>query len=298
MSPSRLAEPGHRGGRTRLDSPGRASCALPPSHTGRRRPATRHERSQPGPRPANGAARVSRERFDAVLFDLDGVLTDTARLHARCWKRVFDDFLERWAAQRGEDFRPFDEDGDYLSYVDGKPRLDGVRDFLASRGIDLRGDSRPASFESPARIAERKDALFGRALASEGVQAYDGSVRWLRRLRQLGFRTAVVSASRHCAAVVRAAGLEGLFDTRVDGEVAARLQLAGKPAPDTFLQAARELGVAPGRAVVVEDAIAGVRAGRAGRFALVIGVARRATLEELSAAGADLVVRDLEEMLT
>lgn len=241
---------------------------------------------------------VSREHFDAVLFDLDGVLTDTASLHAHCWKRVFDEVLERWAKRRGEAFRPFAIEGDYLRYVDGKPRLDGARDFLAARGIELRaGSDAAAAFGSPASIAERKDALFERALASEGVHVYEGSLRWLRRLRSLGLRTAVVSASRHCAAVLRAAGIAELFGAQVDGNVAERLGLAGKPAPDTFLEAARELGVAPARAVVVEDAIAGVRAGRSGGFGLVIGVARRGAPDALARAGADRVVQDLEEML-
>jgi len=240
---------------------------------------------------------VSRERFDAVLFDLDGVLTDTASLHARCWKRVFDEVLDHWAKQRGERFQPFDIDGDYLRYVDGKPRVDGARDFLAARGIELREGSGAGSLDSIARIAERKDELFEEVLESEGVEAYEGSVQWLRQLRSAGLRTAVVSASHHCAAVLRAAGIAELFDARVDGDVAERLQLPGKPAPEPFLEAARALGVAVARAVVVEDAIAGVRAGRSGGFGLVVGVARHGSRAALSQAGADLVVRDLDEML-
>lgn len=248
--------------------------------------------------PADRGISVSRGRFDAVLFDLDGVLTDTASLHARCWKRVFDEFLERWAKQRGEPFRAFDVEGDYLRYVDGKPRVDGARDFLVARGVELRESSGAAAdLDCLASVAEQKDALFERALESEGVRAYEGSVRWVRRLRSLGLHTAVVSASHHCAAVLRAAGIAELFDVRVDGQLAERLQLAGKPAPDSFLEAARELRVAPNRAVVVEDAIAGVRAGRAGSFGLVIGVARRGAPDALVLAGADRVVRDLEEML-
>ncbi len=239
---------------------------------------------------------ITRERFDAVVFDLDGVLTDTATLHARCWKRVFDEVLERWAKRSGEPFRPFDAEADYVRYVDGKPRADGARDFLASRGILLPKAGSGAE-DSPQCIAKRKDALLEQALATEGVHVYEGSLRWLRWLRELEFHTAVVSASRHCAVVLHAAGIEDLFEVRVDGEVARRLGLAGKPAPDTFLHAARELGVAPERAIVVEDALAGVAAGRAGGFGLVIGVARRAAPAALAEAGADRVVHDLEELL-
>jgi len=228
-----------------------------------------------------------------VLFDLDGVLTDTAEVHARCWKEAFDELLRRRARQRGEAWQPFDPVDDYLRFVDGKPRLEGARDFLAARGVRLD----EADPDSPETIAERKDALFARALERDGVRAYPGSLRWLEQLRSQGFRTAVVSASHHCSAVLRAAGIQSLFDTRVDGGTADELQLRGKPAPDTFLEAARRLGVPAPRAVVVEDAIAGVEAGRAGGFGLVIGVARHAAPEALRAAGADRVVADLAELL-
>jgi alpha,alpha-trehalase len=242
---------------------------------------------------------VTKERFDAVLFDLDGVLTATAKLHAACWKRLFDEFLERRAAERGEPFRPFEVDSDYLLYVDGKPRFDGVRDFLASREIRLPEgdpDSSPGE-ESICGLGNRKNEFVNEVLASEGVEAYPGSVAWLRWLRNQGLRTAVVSSSHNCQAVLRSAGIADEFDARVDGEVANRLGLSGKPAPDTFLAAARELGVEPKRAVVVEDAIAGVAAGRAGGFGLVIGVDRKGDPRALEEAGAHVVVRDLGELL-
>jgi alpha,alpha-trehalase len=242
---------------------------------------------------------VTKERFDAVLFDLDGVLTATAKLHAACWKRLFDEFLERRAAERGEPFRPFEVDSDYLLYVDGKPRFDGVRDFLASREIRLpEGDpDAPPGEESICGLGNRKNEFVNEVLASEGVEAYPGSLAWLRWLRNQGLRTAVVSSSHNCQAVLRSAGISDEFDARVDGGVANRLGLPGKPAPDTFLAAARELGVEPERAVVVEDAIAGVEAGRAGGFGLVIGVDRKGDPRALEEAGAHVVVRDLGELL-
>jgi alpha,alpha-trehalose phosphorylase len=218
--------------------------------------------------------------FDAVLFDLDGVLTSTAALHAACWKRTFEEAL-------GE---PFDAERDYLAHVDGKPRDDGVRDFMRSRGID------PA----PALVREigaRKQALVERALADGGVQAYPGSLEWVRSLRHAGVRTAVVSSSANCTAVLRAAGIDGLFELTVDGGDVERLGLRGKPAPDGFLEAAGRMRVRPGRTVVVEDALAGVAAGRRGGFGLVIGVARGASPRDLRAAGAHMVVGDLAEMV-
>jgi alpha,alpha-trehalose phosphorylase len=242
---------------------------------------------------------VTPDRFDAVLFDLDGVLTDTARLHAACWKGAFDPVLERWAKAHGGEVAPFDARDDYLAYVDGRSRLDGVRSFLSSRSISLPeqiADAAPGG-DSVEGIAREKDDRFERALRKGGVEVYDGSVRWLHRVRDLGLRTAVVSASHHCQEVLAAAGIAELFDARVDGNVVDALGLAGKPAPDGFLQAARRLGVAPERAVVVEDALAGVAAGRAGAFGLVVGVARATDPERLRRAGADVVVRDLGELL-
>jgi len=235
------------------------------------------------------------DRFDAVLFDLDGVLTATAKVHAACWKRMFDDFLRRRAEQTGEEFRPFEIETDYKEYVDGKPRYDGVRSFLAARRIELpEGDlGDPPSFESVTGLGNLKDKLVNEWLDSEGVETYPDAVALVHRLRELGIKTAVVSSSRNCRTVLQAAHIEELFEIRIDGEVAARLQLKGKPSPDTFLEAARELGVEPRRAVVVEDAISGVQAGRAGGFGLVIGVDRTGHGRELEQHGADEVASDL-----
>jgi alpha,alpha-trehalose phosphorylase len=219
--------------------------------------------------------------YDAVLFDLDGVLTSTAALHARCWKAVFDELPL---------IRPFDIENDYVGHVDGKPRYDGVRDFLASRNIAVSEDQVRA-------IGDRKQALVERTLADEGVDAFPGSVRWVEHLRDEGVRTAVVSSSTNCDDVLRSAGISGLFETTVGGRDLLRLDLDGKPAPDSYLEAALRLEVCPGRVVVVEDALAGVAAGRAGGFGLVVGVARGAEPDALRSAGADLVVEDLAEML-
>lgn len=219
--------------------------------------------------------------IDAVIFDLDGVVTRTARVHARAWKETFDPLL----AQRGQP--PFDA-ADYLRHVDGRPRRDGARALLAARGIAAGEDEVRA-------LAERKDARF-LELVRDGVEVYEGTLALIRALRRRGVRTAVVTASRNGAAILRAAGLEALFDARVDGDDAARLGLAGKPAADTFLHAAALLGVPPARAAVVEDALAGVAAGRAGGFAAVIGVDRAGQADALRAHGATLVVRDLAEL--
>jgi alpha,alpha-trehalose phosphorylase len=217
--------------------------------------------------------------YDAVLFDLDGVLTDTAALHAACWKRTFDAVLDE----------PFDAERDYRAHVDGKPREDGVRDMLRARGVEPDAGTVRA-------LAERKQALVERALAADGVAPFPGSIAWVVHLRDAGLRTAVVSSSANCDEVLRAAGIAGLFELTVDGGDVARLGLRGKPAPDGFLAAARKLKVPPRRAVVVEDALAGVAAGRAGGFGLVIGVARGAERCALLHAGAHLVVDDLGEL--
>jgi beta-phosphoglucomutase family hydrolase len=241
---------------------------------------------------------ISREKFDAVLLDLDGVITDTASLHAACWKQVFDEYLRREAGRSGETFRPFDLDADYRLYVDGKPRFDGVRDFLASRGMRLpegRHDD-PPDAETVGGLGNRKDDLVHKAIEDVGVRPYEGSVRLIQQLHRDGFRIAVVTSSQNCEAVLKAARLDGFFDARVDGNVIHSQHLAGKPAPDTFLQAAKLLGVAPTRAVVIEDAISGVQAGSSGHFGLVIGVARKGNAEELRRHGAHLVVNDLDEL--
>ena len=226
---------------------------------------------------------VSPDRYEAVLFDLDGVLTSTTALHATCWKATFDPLLARWGQA------PFDAAREYLDHVDGKPRADGVRDFLRSRGAVLPDDRVEA-------IGERKQALVEHALARDGVAAFPGSVRWIEQLRRAGVRTAVVTSSANGPAVLRAAGIDRHFELTVDGHDVTRLGLRGKPAPDGFLAAARRLGVPAARAVVVEDALSGVAAGRAGEFGLVIGVARNVAPAELRAAGADLVVADLGEL--
>jgi alpha,alpha-trehalose phosphorylase len=224
-----------------------------------------------------------------VLFDLDGVLTPTAALHARCWKQTFDAVLDDWGRATGRCWEPFDAERDYLVHVDGKLRDDGVRDFLRARGI--------AAPEAVHEIGLRKQALVERALRAGGIEAYPGSVRWVRDLRDAGVDTAVVSSSTNASAVLRAAGIRAHFDAVVDGRDVEQLGLRGKPAPDGFLEAARRLAVAPARAIVVEDALAGVAAGRAGGFGLVIGVARTAAPAELRSAGADVVVSDLAEMV-
>lgn len=242
---------------------------------------------------------VNLDRFEAVLFDLDGVLTKTAKVHATCWKKAFDDFLKRRAATPNEPFKPFDLKADYENYVDGKPRYEGVQSFLDSRGIQLPyGEPRdPPDKETVCGLGNRKDELFEEALKSKGPEVFDGAVVWLRYLREQGIKTAVVSSSKHCQAVVEAAGLADLFDARVDGKVAEAQKLKGKPEPDTYLKAAQLLGVQPQRAVVVEDALAGVQAGRHGGFGLVIGVDRQGDADSLRTNGADLVVTDLRALL-
>lgn len=236
--------------------------------------------------------------YQSVLFDLDGVLTATARLHTAAWTRLFDDYLAQRAAARGEPFHRF-EPRDYAQFVDGRPRYDGVRTFLSSRGIAVPDGAPddPPEHETVYGLGNRKQALFHELLASEGVDVIPGTVEVVRHLRRLGVRTAVVSSSRNCAAILDAAGIAGLFELQVDGVVASELNLAGKPAPDTFLYASRTLGVAPSRVVVVEDAIAGVAAGRAGGFALVVGIDRAGAPDDLARAGADLVVTDLADTL-
>jgi beta-phosphoglucomutase family hydrolase len=242
---------------------------------------------------------VTWERYHAVLFDLDGVLTDTAGVHAACWKRTFDEFLRARTDSTGEAFRAFDIEDDYRLHVDGKRRYDGVRDFLRSRGIELPEGSPddPPDADTVCGVGNRKNLLVNEALKQEGaVVVYDGSVALVRALREAGVKTAVVSSSANCAAVLQAAGIGDLFDVRVDGKRAAELDLPGKPAPDTFLEAARELGVEAERTVVVEDAISGVQAGRDGGFGLVIGIARHDEPGVLRRNGADLVVSDLDQI--
>jgi beta-phosphoglucomutase family hydrolase len=245
---------------------------------------------------------ISRVRFDAVLLDLDGVITDTANLHAACWKRMFDEYLQKRATQRSETFRPFDIASDYRLYVDGKPRFNGVHDFLISRGIQLPegGSDDPPRAETVGGLGNRKNDLANKIIENEGVEPYKGSVDLLRQLRHSGFKLAVVTSSQNCEAVLRATKLDAFFDVRdvrVDGHTILARRLAGKPAPDTFLLAANLLGVEPKRAVVIEDAISGVEAGFGGNFGLVIGVARKGNADELKRHGAHLVVNDLAELI-
>jgi beta-phosphoglucomutase family hydrolase len=249
--------------------------------------------------PQPKSKRVNRDQYDAVLFDLDGVITNTATLHAGCWKQMFDEYLRKRAEQRAEAFRPFDLAMDYRLYVDGKPRFDGVRDFLRSRGIHLPEGNLddPANVETVHGLGNRKNDLVNRAIAEWGVEPYAGTVQFIHQLRRDGFKIAVVTSSQNCRAVLRAAKLDGFFEVRVDGNTIEVERLAGKPAPDTFLMAARLLGVEPARTVVIEDAISGVEAGSNGNFGLVIGVARKGNAEELKHHGAHLVVNDLGELV-
>lgn len=226
----------------------------------------------------------------ACLFDLDGVITQTAKVHAKAWKQLFDDFLREHAASSGERFMPFNEHGDYLEYVDGKPRIDGVRSFIASRHIDL-------TEAKVQQLAARKDELFLDLIHRHGVQVYEGSVRYLRAARAQGLKLAVVSSSKNTTEVLRAAGLHDMFDGQVDGVIAEREHLKGKPAPDTYLRAASMLRSPAGQAAVYEDALAGVAAGRAGGFGIVIGIDRDSLAQELHAHGADVVVGDLSQLI-
>ncbi|MEA2356713.1 MAG: hypothetical protein QOD61_2842 [Solirubrobacteraceae bacterium] len=236
--------------------------------------------------------------IEACLFDLDGVLTQTAKVHAAAWKEMFDAYLEKRANERGERFVGFDAGADYNDYVDGKPREDGVRSFLASRGITLPEGSPedPPEAETVNGLGNRKNALVLGLIARDGVQVYDGSVRYVKAVRAAGLKTAVVSASANCRDVLVAAGIEDLLDARIDGVVTAREHLRGKPAPDSFLAGARAVGVEPTAAAVFEDAVAGVAAGRAGGFGFVVGVDRVDHAEALREHGADVVVTDLAEL--
>ena len=235
----------------------------------------------------------------ACLFDLDGVLTKTATVHAAAWKEMFDGFLRERAKQEGVDFVPFDSAHDYDEYVDGKQRADGVRSFLASRGIELPEGTPddPPEAETVAGLGNRKNVLVLEMIHTRGVESYDGSVDFVRAARDADLRRAVVSSSANCGEVLEAAGIADLFELKVDGIVAAQEHLRGKPAPDTFLAAAHKLGVEPGEAAVFEDALAGVAAGAAGHFGIVVGVDRVGQADALRKHGADIVVSDLAELL-
>jgi beta-phosphoglucomutase family hydrolase len=235
----------------------------------------------------------------ACLFDLDGVLTETAKVHAAAWEEMFNEYLKARAERTGEPFVPFDPVADYDEYVDGRPRADGTRAFLRSRGIELPegGPDDPPDAETIHALGERKNRLVLDRIERGGVEVYPGSVRFLTAVRRAGMPTAVVSSSTNCREVLEAARLCGVLDKRVDGVVAEELHLAGKPAPDTYLEGARELGVDPKSAAVFEDALAGVEAGRAGGFGFVVGVDRVGQADELREHGADVVVKDLADLL-
>ena len=233
------------------------------------------------------------------LFDLDGVLTKTAAVHDAAWKEMFDSYLGERARQTGQPFVAFDPAADYEKYVDGKPRADGTRSFLAARGITLPdgGDDDPPEAETVHGLGNRKNVILLRRIRQNGVEAYEGSVRYARAVAAAGLRRAVVSSSANCRDVLVAAGIEDLFEARIDGIVARREHLPGKPAPDTFLAGSRALGLAPAEAAVFEDALAGVAAGRAGQFGYVVGVDRVGQAAALKSHGADIVVTDLADLL-
>jgi beta-phosphoglucomutase family hydrolase len=227
------------------------------------------------------------DAITACLFDLDGVLTKTAAVHAKAWKQTFDEELHR---REGDGFTPFDAHEDYDAYVDGLPRYDGVRKFMESRGYQLSEDEIHT-------IGDRKNALVLALIDEGGVQVYEGSVRFLEAVKAEGRRTAVVSSSANCQQVIEAAGIAHLLEVRVDGNTIVEEGLRGKPAPDSFLAAAKKLGVEPAHAAVFEDALAGVESGRAGDFGYVVGVDRVGQADALRAHGADIVVEDLAELL-
>jgi beta-phosphoglucomutase family hydrolase len=252
------------------------------------------------PGPGGGHGRLGLPKsIVACLFDLDGVLTRTATIHAAAWKQTFDSFLADYGKRNGKTYEPFDEVRDYEVYVDGKPRSDGVRSFLTARGIDLpegKPDD-PLSAQTVQGVGTAKNDAFNEVLESRGLEPFEGSVRYVHAVREAGLRTAVVTSSANCDAVLRAAGLDGLFDTTIDGNDLTKMHLLGKPAPDTYLAAARALETGPQDAAVFEDALAGVSAGRAGKFGWVVGVDRLRQADALREHGADIVVEDLGDLL-
>ena len=257
------------------------------------------------PRPLGSAGMADAPKLDlpdaitALLFDLDGVLTKTAVVHDKAWKQTFDEFLKARAEEKGEDFKEFDSDSDYNEYVDGKPRYDGVRSFLESRGIELPegGPDDPPDAETVCGLGNRKNELVLKLIEEDGVEPYEGSVRFVEAARAAGLRRAVVSASANCKDVLEAAGIAGLFEARIDGVVTDERHLKGKPAPDTYLAGAEALGVEPAAACVFEDAVSGVEAGAAGHFGHVVGVDRVHHAAALREHGADVVVDDLGDLI-
>ncbi len=237
---------------------------------------------------------IARRDFDAAIFDLDGVLTDTARVHAAAWKALFDPFLKKWAGRRGVPFEAF-RPGDYLTYIDGRTRLEGIRAFLAARNIELPEDSELEHADTLRGLSERKAELF-RQLLQGAVPPQPGAEALLGKLREAGFRIAVASSSKNCAEILRVVRFDSLIDCRVDGIDVERLGLPGKPDPALFVETARRVGVQPSRAVLFEDALAGVEAGRRGGFGRVVGIGDSDKAEALRAHGADLVIRSLDEV--
>ena len=236
----------------------------------------------------------------ACLFDLDGVLTDTASVHTQAWKAMFDDFLRKRADSEGAEFVPFDPDKDYRKYVDGKPREDGVRSFLESRGIELpEGDADdPPDADTVHGLGTRKNDAFQETLHKDGVKVFDGSRRYLEAVKEAGLKIAVVSSSANTKEILKVAGIEDFVEQRVDGVTLREEHIEGKPAPDSYLRAAELLDVEPGAAAVFEDAISGVEAGHAGNFGFVVGVDRHDQGDELRKSGADVVVKDLADLLS
>ncbi len=242
---------------------------------------------------------IDYKNLDGVIFDMDGVVTDTAITHARAWKQLFDEYLKKRAAERCESFRPFDLDSDYRCYVDGIPRYDGVRSFLESRHISLSCGQTTDQIEQETicGLGNRKNKYFLRQLRKGAVTTYDSTVALIKWLRDEGIGTAIISASRNAEEVLKAGGVLGLFDVKVDGVDSDKLSLKGKPEPDIFLEAAKQLEIYPGRAAIVEDSLAGVEAGHRGKFKLVIGVDRTGYGKALKEHGASVVVNDLAEIL-
>lgn len=266
----------------------RRACVVPSMNAYRPGGRTVIERSLLLGRVSVASLVISPAQYDAVIFDLDGVVTDTASVHSAAWRRLFDDYLASRPSRAEEDHLPF-TDEDYRRFVDGRSRYDGVRAFLTSRQIT----EDPSVVQA---LGDRKDEYFLESVKQNGVGVFDSTVALLRSLRAAGMRVAIISASRNCVEVLKVAGLDDMFDDRVDGVVADELGLPSKPDPAVFLETARRLRVTPNRAVVVEDALAGVAAGRRGGFGLVIGVDRTGHPDELRVAGADLVVKDLAEV--
>jgi trehalose 6-phosphate phosphatase len=241
---------------------------------------------------------ISQKNHHAVIFDLDGVITKTATVHAKAWKEMFDEFLKQQAELYNTPFVPFDEDVDYLTYVDGKPRYEGIRSFLESRGIELPlgSPSDPEDSQTVWGLGNKKNKMFTQVLKDNGVEVYQTTINLIHEIRKLGIKTALISSSKNCRSIIETVGAEDLFDAQIDGIDAEKRNIKGKPAPDVFLKAAEELGVAPDHAVVIEDAISGVQAGRDGGFAEVIGVDRSNQGAALLENGADVVVKDLGEV--